>query len=34
MILGLGLIAFILDTIAGLLFGKLMAVLNAVRSTR
>ena len=28
MILGLGLIAFILDTIAGLLFGKLMAVLS------
>jgi oxaloacetate decarboxylase beta subunit len=28
MILGLGLIAFILDTIAGLLFGKLMAVIT------
>lgn len=28
MVLGLGLIAFILDTVAGLLFGKLMAVLT------
>jgi oxaloacetate decarboxylase beta subunit len=28
MILGLGLIAFILDTVAGLLFGKLMSVLS------
>ena len=28
MILGLGLIAFILDTVAGLLFGKLMAVIT------
>jgi oxaloacetate decarboxylase beta subunit len=28
MILGLGLIAFVLDTVAGLLFGKLMSVLS------
>ncbi|RPJ19030.1 MAG: sodium ion-translocating decarboxylase subunit beta, partial [Chloroflexi bacterium] len=27
-ILGLGLLAFVLDTVAGLLFGKLMAVLS------
>jgi carboxybiotin decarboxylase len=30
-ILGLGLIAFVLDTIAGLLFGKLMAVLSGYK---
>lgn len=30
-ILGLGLIAFILDTVAGLLFGKLMAVLSGYK---
>ena len=30
-ILGLGLIAFVLDTVAGLLFGKLMAVLSGYR---
>src|SRR6185503_20611934 len=30
-ILGLGLIAFVLDTVAGLLFGKLMAVLSGYK---
>ena len=30
-ILGLGLIAFVLDTVAGLLFGKLMAILSGYR---
>ena len=35
MILGLGLLAFVMDTVAGLLFGKLMCVhLAAARSTR
>jgi oxaloacetate decarboxylase beta subunit len=30
-IMGLGLIAFILDTVAGLLFGKLMAVMSGYK---